>query len=375
MSDKVNHQYLNLNIPNIVTDGDLIPPNRRAIFNESLTIPVLSNPSQYYVSIIRFTIPIDGLPILSFPVDPFQNNPLLSALIIGVAQPVSNPPPPPPQIPVSPTPPILPNMTRVTYVPQNALLAQPVHGSGPIYFNFNQANDPYYFIYSIQPFIDMINTALNASFVSAGSPGGTAPYYIYTASTQLISLIVTQGFLNSGYLIYMNSYLNNYLSSFSYTTQCYQNSGPYLYIHNLATLPYGSPSGGPYQFDQEYNSMDTWIDVRKIVITTGGIPIVQEASPTFDFMSSQNNGTANYFPIITDYSVTFDNINDFSTVLVYNPTAQYRLIDMYSNVPLTKVDLSFFWVSRNGSMHPLYINPGQSAEIKLAFINRNMYLS
>lgn len=347
--------YLNVLIPNtpIFFGNTTTPSNILAQYDQSLTIPVLKNPSDYYVSIVRFTVPLDTIPIFSFPLDVYQNNPNVSLLEIGIQ--------------LSGTQ----YSQKIVFVPPNNLPAPSTIAVSPPYFNYNDVTNPYYFIFCIQCFIDMVNTALAAAFIAAGSPGGTAPFYIYTESTQIISLIVTSGFIGSGAQIFMNGPLKTYFSSFNFTTL--NNSiGAYLYYHNLSTPPYGQSS--PYQFNEEYNSISLWFDARKIVIVSNSIPVIQEASPTFSNAMVGLNGTANYLPIITDYSLVFNNINDASSVLTYYPSAQYRLTDLKSNAPLTRIDLRFYWLSKNGNLYPIYISPNQSAEVKIGFFKKSLYV-
>ena len=349
--------YLNVSIPNSsLNQGNTVTPlNKVAQYDQSLTIPVLQNPTDYYMSVLRFTVPLDQIPLFSFPLDIYQNNPNVSFLEIGI------------QLAGVQYP------ERIIYVSPNDLSAPTPGGSSP-FFNFNDVTNPYYFIYCIQCFIDMVNVALGLAFVAAGSPGGgAAPFYIYTPTTQLISLIATTAFLGSGALIFMNAPLKTYFSSFNFTTTNSINSGPFLYFHNLTTTPYGQTS--PFKFDEEYNSLDLWFDLRKVVLVSNSIPVIQEASPTHSNAAMGLNGTANYLPIISDYSVVFNNINDAASILTYYPSGQYRLADMKSNSPLTRIDLRFYWLSKNGYLYALYIGPNQTAEVKIGFFKKELYLN
>ena len=355
MSSNADNIYLNVSITNPVSGISAYPLESQAVYDENLTIPVLSNPSEYYCSIFRFSMPLDTIPIFRFPVNFSQNNPNISDLIIGInndglfTQPI-------------------------VYVAANNLIA-PAPGASSPFFSLTQAASPYYFIYSVQQFITMINTALNLAFVAAGSPGGTAPFYIYTATTQLISLIVTAGFIASGATIIMNAYLKTYLDSFPFKYTLLPSNNPlvpglFYYTQDLSTIPYGQTS--PYRFDEEYNALDLWFDIRKIIITTSSIPIVQEASPSTVAITNVN-GAGNYLPIITDFVVSYNNIQDVSSILVYNPTSQYRLIDMYSNSPISRINLAFYWQSENGNLFPVFLSPGQTITVKIGFLKKELY--
>lgn len=357
MADNI---YLNLSINNpIVGDVDF-PTNKIAIYDESLTVPVLSDPSRYYASILRFSLPIDSVPLMLFPLNPLQNNPNLSRLVIGV------------QTAALPAlPPTGAARQYVTYAPQSVNLPAPTPGAGPIFFSLNQVQDPYYWIYSVDSFLSMINTALAAAFVGAGSPGGgAAPYYVYDSSTQLISLIVTATFIGAGALIFMNAPLRVYLDSFRFISSGETLNSSSIYYHNLNTLPFGGVS--PYRFVEEYNAMDLWLDARKIVVLSNSLPFNPEASPVLT-PTPNTNPSATYLPILTDFILAFNNIADVSSIITYVPDAQYRLCDLNSHSPINRINIQFFWQSENGNLFPIYLTPSQGATVKLGFLHKDLY--
>lgn len=349
--------YLNVTINNQVTNPAVMN-DIPATYDETLSIPVLKNPNDYYASIIRFTVPTNNIPIFNFPVDVTQNNPNRSAFIIGIDR----------------TGVLYPQ--NVIYVPQNSIPAPTPAISSP-FFSYNDIINPYYGIYNVQTFINMVNTALQAA-VTASGIGGTSPFYVYDASNEIISLIVSQTFIASGARIYMNSLLVNYFDGFSFinTSTSFNTGGPNIrFYHDLNPIPYGSPVGGPYEYRAEYTSLSLWFDINKIVITTTSIPVIQEASPSFSpIVSGGNvNSTANYQPIITDFAVVYSTLEEYGSEIEYIPSGQYRLVDMNSNVPITRINLAFYWLSKNGYLYPLYISPNQSASIKLAFLKKDLY--
>ncbi len=350
---KADNNYLNIVISNNETSTNPYRRNVQAVYDETLTQPILADPTQYYASIIRFSMPLDTIPFFSFPVDKNQNQANTSQLVIGIRNAA-----------------LTEFSQTVTYVIQNDIVAPP---SGGTNITYNQSLSQYYFVYSIQPMIDMINTALLAAYTASGVGGGV-PFYVYDPLTQLISIIVTAGFLATGAKIFLNSYLKNYLDSFAFTTENDVQTGAFKYIHNLTTTPYGQVS--PFRYYQEYNSLDLWFDIRKIVVTSTSLPVSQEASPNYDPAASQGtNGSVGYSPIVTDFVISYNNINDVSSVLVYEPANQYRLIDMNSQMPISRLNFTFYWLSKNGSLYPVYLSPNNSITMKIAFFKRTLYNS
>lgn len=350
--------YLNLTINNPIENDTIYPQNKVAIYDETLSQAVLTNSSNYYASIIRFSLPIDSVPLFVMPINSSlgQTNPNLTNLLIGIDTGVF--------------PAFIPHDQFIIYKPANNLNPPVLMASTQ--FSFTQITDQYYFCYSIQLFVNMINTALALSFVAAGSPGGgVSPYYVFDSKTQLMSIIVTAAFLGSGAHIYMNAALKVYLDSFTFNTINNINTGALRFVHDFTALPYGGTS--PYQFLEEYVSMDLWLDARKIIVTTNSIPIVLESSPTYTPSSFNPNGLAAYSPIISDYILSFNNIADISSVITYVPSAQYRLTDLSSNQEINRIQLQFWWLSESGIQYPIYITPGQAITLKLYFGKKSIY--
>lgn len=350
MSNENDNVYLNISIPNLSNTNSPYPPNVVAAYDEVLASPVIDNPNQYYITVIRFSIPIDLIPLFSFPVDISQNNPNQSLMVIGIENAA-----------------LVQFPEFIMYTPENNIVA-PVPGGVAPFFTSNQVTSDYYFIYSVNNFINMINTALAAAVVASGI-GVAAPFYTYDSQTEFISLTVTAAFLATGARIFANSYLKNYLGAFDFTTLNYVNTGPYLYYHllNATTLVYY----------QNYNSMNLWFDSQKIVIQSNSIPIVAEFSPSFQnpqiFGPNNLNSSSNLQPILTDFALAFNNISDFSSVVTYIPEPQYRLTNMRSSTPLNRIQLSFSWLSKNGTLYPLYVSPNKTVTLKLGFIKKSLF--
>jgi len=351
---KADNIYLNIPIPSKPdTSDNPYPHNKRAIYDETLSVPVIQNPSDYYASIIRFSLPVSEIPLFLFPLNIHQPDPDISNLMIGIITSPGN----------------VMYQQFVRYIVNSNTSNPPTPSGSDPYFTYDDTISSYYYIFYIQPFINMVNTALAAA-VTASGIGVTAPYYIYTPTTQLLSLIVTQAFLATGAKIFMNSLLLPYFNSFNFDVQHVPGSlTQSIAVHNLSTIPYGSPVGGPYQFIEEYNSINLWPDIRKIVITTS-LPINQEANP---INLGNVNGSAAYLPIFTDFVVAYNNISDISSVITYNPQSQYRLVDMSSNTPINRISLTFYWLSKNGSLLPVYISPNQSITVKIGFFKKDLY--
>lgn len=121
------------------------------------------------------------------------------------------------------------------------------------------------------------------------------------------------------------------------------------------------------QVHQELSTIDTWSPVNGIVFTTNTLPIV-----TNQFSSNSVINTARpsfdtgqqYALIITDLQT---NEQGYKPNLLYNPTAEYRRIDMTGNRGLTNIDIRVFWRAKTGQLIPFKLSSGISASIKILF--------
>lgn len=147
-------------------------------------------------------------------------------------------------------------------------------------------------------------------------------------------------------------------------------------IYNTTTFAYVlTPTTGavyPYagqftQVHQELSTIDTWCPVNGIVFTTNTLPIITNQFSSNSVINSNRPSFetgAEYALIITDLQT---NEQGYKPNLLYNPTAEYRRIDMTGNRGLTNIDIRVFWRAKTGQLIPFKLSSGVSASIKLLF--------
>ena len=84
-----------------------------------------------------------------------------------------------------------------------------------------------------------------------------------------------------------------------------------------------------------------------------------------NFTEIGNN--SNLLNATSDFSIAVDGNNQYRPMVVYNPAAEYRLIDMHSSMNLNRVDIVVYWKDTFGNIHPFELHPGCSANVKLMF--------
>lgn len=324
---------------------------------------ILDKASDYYCSVIRFDIPLDEIPLYIFPIIPNQANPNLSPMIIGIRILGVNFP------------------VNLIYVPNNNNPAPNQVGS------LTQVITPYYYVYSYQNLIDSFNTALSTAYVNAGNPGGAgAPFIVYDSVTQLISIVVPVAFITAGATIFWNRQTNNYLNAFH--TFFLGLNDPQGREFDLLAL-----NDGINGFDvpgqtiavatpptflkiiQQYNTINYWTSLRKIVITTGTIPIRSEFIPVTTQNRNLGSDINSSLGIITDFVPALELAGQSRSISYYYPEAQYRLVDLVSDQELKKIDLSLYWEDKNGNLYPITISPFQQASVKIGFFKKTLYSS
>lgn len=147
----------------------------------------------------------------------------------------------------------------------------------------------------------------------------------------------------------------------------------------VITVPYvvDPITGGPVTYTavqtfQEYSSVSSWSPIQAIVFTSNTMPIQANLVSTpliynngqIINSSPNNSGTAN---IITD---VVSNTGQYAPSILYEPTAQYRMISLTGNQPLTNIDIQIFYRIRDGSLIPFTLASGASVTMKIAFIKK-----
>lgn len=399
------HIYYDLNILNNDTTGTSRPPFLQ--FTEIRNSPYLMNPSDYFCSVVRFSLETPTLPVIVPQVKVGSTN--INDLIYSITLSHST---------------LIPNGIQkfVQYVPQNAtaLFPPPTAPTKP-----RDLQDEYYYTYTYKPFVDMVNTALRAAWVDTlaavaalGVAGYTAdnyPFLWWDEDSNIATFVVPQQIFETptpnnptptllGALgaepiqIYMNAPLFNLFSSFSAFQNGFGNIGGTAlasttngrnwrinFPNTVSTNPYlantgsGAFSALPIYFtknvlrvSQEYPTTPLWNPVQSIVFTTSLLPIAPSivSAPVLfgsgsSFTTSGNN--SNISNILTDLEVPLEKGWQNKPSINYVPTAEYRLFDLNGNAPLSAIEISVNWKDNFGAIHQFRLASGSNSSLKLMF--------
>ena len=356
-------------------------------FNETRTNPVIQNTGDYYLSIVRFSLDTYNLPNLICEIQPNQGNPDLSIYSVtleyddGVGG-------------VTPS-----SQEYLIWEPQNKNAQVPIPPNATS--NKFQENTNYYYVYQFQYFLSIVNTALGSALTSliANTGGALSPIALalqpvltWDVTSQKAILQAQTAFYDKENVAKIKIYMNpplfalfNSFPSLNFGTKNVSLGRNYqLVIANfggvntieLPTNPVPPAVASVWtQMFQEFSTIDTWSPVASIVFTSNTIPIIsnQLSAPLVfnDGQSSSGIGNnANFAQVITDMAT---NQQVFKPNVLYNPTAEYRRIDMTGNTPLNNIDINVYWRDKLGQLIPFTLASGASASVKFLFERKDRF--
>ena len=306
-------------------------------FNTTRTSPVLDNPSDYELAVVRFYLPSE-VPIFIFDTAP---DGIAQFLEVGLSY---------------------DGYTKISQL---------------IYAPYCSECFPANSVLFYQEFIDMINTAFQDAYsngldgvkdVKPLFPPTTSPYMTYDATTQLCSLFAENAYATPDIKIYMNIVMyNRFFPSLPirgvelYLTQDYANLRVQDNKNNTNASNPSIPVGY-YQMLQEYSTIALWNDLQTILLETNAIPVEPEYEPT------ENDTTRR---VLTDFEPAVD-INN-RQAFQYQPQGALRWYDLKSQYPLSTLDLKVYWQSKTGKVYPLPLLQGESATLKLRFRHKDTH--
>lgn len=356
-----------------------------ATISESRTTPIISDISQYDLSIVRFdVVGLKDLPIfipLIEEAQPDYNKTTYKATMsvrIGDGSGGVE------------TFEVTRNMN---FIPQIGSIIPPSQPNPkPDY------NNPYYYVYSFYHITKMINalfkdcydalqTDINDNATSPFTINQEPPRIEYESTTQKFKMY----FYKSGYdddantgvpigpdayfSLYFNSNLSNLLSNFRGDFK-YEDNKFFKFNFSDYFLKFQKKeeiNGADYLImEQEKKNLDLFSPVANLVFTTDLIPSMSENISVSNLYTNyvekigNNNDTEN---IITDISLPVENPYDVNTV-AYTPSGEYRMLNMRNTAgkQLKDINFSLKWRNKyNGSLLQVQLSPGSYFGVKILF--------
>lgn len=419
--------YFNIEISNPLKSNSYnIPPYQNsqnsilAEYIENLTQPILSNPSQYYLTIARFTVPGLTIPIIDMDIIGGQPNPNLTPYVLTLSYlgndfpeniyyyTGTNLPLPLPPIPVKQQSEYyyifeyyhMVEMMNITlkrsFTALKAAFPAAPPTEPPFFFldknsqllnlvvqnSYSEviAGAPTIEVWCNNIFYTRFTNAMSAKFINDNQPNGKDLRYLFPPTTipvpvQAVTNPTGTQLLEPKYndLYALNSSFSTTPAPFppGTTSAVVRESDDYtLSINNPATAGLNNA----YLYNtQEFVTLQYWNSFKNIVFTTSTIPVQAEYVPATNSSGLTSGGQIAYKPILTDFEPILSRAGDARTLLQYFPSGPYRLIDLLGTQPLQKIDIKIFWQDIYDNLHPLEILANEVASVKLLFIRKEDY--
>jgi hypothetical protein len=393
-----------------------------AIFSDFRNDVIISNPKNYFLSVIRATVPGNAIPIFIYPNNGIDGSRTVDNNFFSIT------------------------LSDLTTNTDYQVFINYVSS----YSYFPSTVEQYYYIFSFTSFIDMINTAFETAFNTLKNANISIsptikPYMYYDPMTSLFSLIVQKNYINN-IDIHLNSNLYKFFESFDVdyfsfsspngkdvklriynndlncTSGCpkYQQVGTsnnstaitsagLFTIHdvgatisgdhfdeyttitafidaNNATISQNATSNGTVsakiqhldllQIIQDYQTLTNWAQVQSIVILSSTLPVESEFVPIFYPTNALNNQFSNIGlsaessqKILTDFEIPLSVGSDIRNVYSYTPTAEFRRLSLTGSGDIKYIDVNIRWKDAKGETHPIFLLPNtfKNLSIKLLF--------
>lgn len=248
-------------------------------------------------------------------------------------------------------------------------------------------NSPYFYNYSYQYFLNLLNNAIGYKIKSAFN-SGSYPYFSFNQITQKFYFNAPSGWNSSfnNYTIYLNEQLFNLLASlpnefvtvatttssnlyagYYYKLIVRANPGMTNIIPQYDIFAFPSITVSNYiQMEQDYSSTQLWNPVVSIVIKARNLNVVNtlDSVPTiYGLDPNPETNNARVSNVLFEYPVG----RRADPVIEYEPIAEYVFTNLLGINEISDLQLDVLWKDDFGNLHPFYLETQSTFVMKLLF--------
>jgi len=302
----------------------------RLTFTANLNIPLMGNPAEYDVSVIRFKLPNYSTPLFTF----VDGRYVMYLSYNGTT--VSAP---------------------VIYIPQNSIVGTRV-------------------VFQMQGYIQMLNTTINTLYGLMNAivtlPTAEQPYFAYNEVTKLITFTANTNDYGETLATPIALYCNEALfQQLGFPTYWSPTANFRIRVFDTKN---NTVSTNYYVMSQQQPTLDLISDFTGIILTTN-LPIKNEFSGIGEVNTGVSTGSIGNFnvatPILQDFVPQDLTMDTYSNSLVYNAITPYRQAELVSNSPFYSIVITAYSVNVAGTSTQLNLPPYGSANIKLMFTKKS----
>jgi hypothetical protein len=307
-----------------------------------------------------------------------------------------------------------PETTNLNVAPVPEATTVEIGGTG------QNINTRYYYVYTMAHWMELVNNTFQSCWNSISTQAGgglftNPPVMYWNPTTKLFTLYCDNyGYGGSDRLgtyatnpaddeewyIYFNTNMsglfgkfdNDYTGAPDLTNKLIVTDYNGLNTNTSVTPPGGQANGvlagltgkptwkslGYYTLVQDFESVSTlWSPCSSIVFCSNLLPVVNEltANPVRANESNfQGNASSasNFQPIVSDLAVYTDTPFEYTNMIFYSPSAEYRLSSFArSSVPINAYEFTVFWKHRlTGDLIPLRLYNLSSVHLKVMFMRK-----
>ena len=358
--NKNNNHFLKHAKSSIKNDDDLIyydilatnytkeTSNIRLNFEETRASPFLQKPSDFNLSIVRFSLDTYNLPVFIPIINYESDNPDETIYSLSIKYNGKS------------------YTKNITWKSPNSNVSKPSKTSN----NFQDFNSNYYYCNTFTYFINLLNDEINDLFSEIKNDNSTEnvdlqAFYFKFNSDFTFSIILNKTLEDTE--IFFNNGLYSLFSSFTFEN---------IDSDNYKLIYRNYEDTDKFEIVQDYAAIDIWSPISSLVFTSSSLPIIasQISKPNIFYANqliSNSNNSNDSNKIITDLEV---NQQNYKPNLLYNPTAEYRYIEMLGDTPLNYIDISVMIKLKNGQLVPFYLSSFGSMTLKILFKKKDNYL-
>lgn len=363
-------RYVNLTISNPTGAENVYAE----VTDQSYDTPIVNNAGQNLCAVVNFSLPMQNMPLFIFPVELNQADENLSTIQVGVCENMN----PNYVLAGNVEPATLQSRwtTALDWVPQTMGLPHPAQNSSTM-----QIVSPYYYCYSFQHFVNLVNAAVQDSWVDAGHPGGDATQLAYcpkfgyddnlkTFYWQLPSqftgnVTASSGFsTDRGWTVCWNEDFDNLLNNFNVIE-----NGNIFVLEEAESALMNTNVNGNVVLYQDYPTTDYFNSAERILVTTTSIPVAQDFFP-----GQQPYGLSARESVLVDVNLDFDNnITAQRSILKYDPQV-YQWNDLVSTLPIQRIGVKFRWVDSRNRVYDIPLSKTDTVTCKIGFFNKKLHM-
>jgi len=328
------------------------------IYTDNRASPVLTNPNDWRVAVVRFNIPTSQIPLFRY-----YSSFSLPPIITGGE-----------------------HIVTLKYLPTGVTFSDELK-----LFSVNLANPNDNSIYSINQYVTMVNASLQQAFVNLttviGYPINRFPILEYNANTKLFKFYIPVEYYTLGQQIqvYVTYPIARLFGSFGLTLNLnYPYSGPGT-NRFLWSLPFRDTrntfqiNGFNYYFmEQEFQTVAKFNSIKNISFQVFGVSTTAEylSSNSSDIKSQgqfSEQGADLVDFVLTDFEI--NNQQADQTSVQFYPQGPLRWYDLNSSMPLRSIQIHLYYTDEFGLKFPITIGYLDTFTLKLEFRRKTMNLT